>query len=472
MLLAAAACGRKEQLVIFATGRTQGRLWADASGTGGFAVFKNLYDSEQEPRLAVDLGNWSSATPEGWLTKGRSSAECVGAVPYAAAGVGMEELSLSPAELKGVAESAGIPLLASNLYLRPNKKPDFLRSSTITEAGGRKIGIFSLLINSPSRPDSRKYLPHYKLEKERYEAEKAIKALRDAGAQLTVMLLGINPKETAGQDYYRDFLSKLPRVDLVITDEPSIKKPFKVKRTWVVPSGNEMAAAARIGLVLDPASGKLKDLHYKLLPLRTEKYGEAPALLKIIARHRAAAAAYFGRKVGFLNAALPLEDGPEHPASDFAADCMRRWARTNAAIIGLDETAAPLSSGTVTLGNLYASFPRESSVVFVKIRGSDLERALEALQPSGISVSGLRLFMRGAALERSETETGPLAPVHIYRLAVPDSLASGRDNPVLSSAMEFANSKHRLRDVMRWCFSKQKSYDRPTGARIVRGGAE
>jgi 2',3'-cyclic-nucleotide 2'-phosphodiesterase (5'-nucleotidase family) len=190
-------------------------------------------------------------------------------------------------------------------------------------------------------------------------------------------------------------------------------------------------------------------------------------MLKVIEGHEKALAAHFGRKIGFLGAALPLEDHGVYPAADFAADCIRRWARTSAAIIGIAEPAAGFSSGPVTTGALHRAFPLDSSVVFVKIRGEDLERALAALQPAEISVSGLRLFLNNGALDRVQTENGQLIPGHVYQVAVPDSLASGRDNPVLYSAAEFVNSKRRVRDVMSWCFSLRKPFSAPAGGRII-----
>lgn len=458
--------------MLFATGRSQGRLWADkASGTGGFAVFKRLYDSEKNPKLALDLGSWTSAAPEAWLSRGRSTAACLAAVPYAAAGAGFEDLSLSVKDLEQLAaEQSVTPLLASNVYLKSNKKPPFLRSHALVSAGGRKIGVFSLILNSPARPNTPKHLAHYRLEKESYEAERAIRALRDGGAQLVVMLLAVNPKEKAPPEYFKNLLALLPRVDLVVTDEPTLKKPFRAGKSWVAPAGLGMAEAARLALTLDASSGRITAVKFKRLELDPDKYGEDPGMLKVVDGFRKTAAAHFGRKVGVLKAALPLQENGLSPAADFAADCMRRWARTNAAIIGLTEPAAGLPAGAVTLGDLYKAFPLDSSVVFVKIRGDDLERALAGLNPSELSVSGLRLFLRDGALERAEGENGPLSPGHVYHLAVPDSLVSGRENPVLSSAMEFANSRRSLREVVGWCFSRQSSFSRPPGGRIIKAG--
>ncbi len=474
LLAGAGACAKKEQVVIFATSRTQGRAWAAEGGglsrkTGGFAVFKKLYDAEARPKAAVDLGNWFSAVPEGWLTRGRSTLACLDGVPYAAAAAGMEDLSLSPQEMQKLAESSRTRILASNLYLKSNKKPEFLASVAAAKTGPVKIGFFSVLIASPSKPNRPKYLAAYKLEKETYEAARAVKSLRDDGAQVVVMLLGVNPKEAAGQDFFRDLLSKVPRVDLVITDEPSVKKPFRAGRAWVAPAGSGPDEAARLALTVDPAAGRMTGLDWDRIKLYADKYGEDKAELDIIAGFRKSAADHFARRVGFLQDDLPLADKAGTPAADFASDCLRRWAKSNAAIVGLSELAAPLSSGPVTVGSLYASFPADSSVVFIKIRGDDLERALGGLQPSEISVSGLKLTLKDGAVDRVATEAGPLTAAKVYRVAVPDSLAGGPENAILSSAMEFANSRRSVRDVMGWCFSRQKAWARPEGGRIAKG---
>ncbi|HNW45754.1 MAG TPA: hypothetical protein PKI19_14740, partial [Elusimicrobiales bacterium] len=104
---------------------------------------------------------------------------------------------------------------------------------------------------------------------------------------------------------------------------------------------------------------------------------------------------------------------------------------------------------------------------FVKIRGDDLENVLSGMQPGSFSVSGLRLFIKGGTLERVEAAAGPLTPAKVYHIAVPDSLVSGKENSVLSNAMEFANSKRYLREIVGWCLSSRKKFEKPEGGRIV-----
>ena len=461
VLLFFCACSKKEEVVLFVTARLEGRISSapdpalKSAGAGGLAVFKNIYDREKRPRLALDLGNWLSDMPEGRIIGSQAVIECMAAVPYSAAALGYRDLTLDPRELEKLSKTAPFPLLASNLYLKNDKKPEFLRSYALLQAGGRKIGVFAINVSDPKKTNQPKYLLNYRLEKESYEIEKALKPLKEGGAKITVMLLNINPKTAAKPEFYRKFLEKLPKTDLVITDEPSLKKPFKAGKSWVVPSGRG-SSAARVTLSIDPATGALSGIDWSMIVLDKARYGEDPGVLKVINRHLRRLESYMGRRIGFLSAELKLHEGNASPIGDFTAGCMKRWARSNAALLVNSELGAGLSSGPVTTGDIYKVIPYDTSVVFVKIRGSELAGALEDKTLSDISVSGLKILTREGGIKSVETDSQPLVPGRIYHLAVPDSIVNNKDYPILPNAMEFANSKRFLREILGWCFSLRK----------------
>ena len=471
LFLILCSCSKKEETVIFVTARLEGRINSapdpalKGAGAGGLAVFKNIYKLEKRPRLALDLGNWLSDTPEGRIMGSQAIIECMAAVPYSAAALGYRDLTLGPRELEKLSKTASFPLLASNLYMKSNKKPEFLRSCALLQAGGRKIGVFAINVSDPQKANQPKYLLNYRLEKESYEIEKALKALKEGGAKITVMLLNINPKTAAKPEFYRKFLEELPKTDLVITDEPSLKKPFKAGRSWVVPSGRG-AGAARVILAIDSATGALADIDWSMIVLDKAKYGEDPGVLEVVNRHLRRLESYMGRRIGFLTAELKLREGGASPIGDFTAGCMKRWARSNAALLVNSELAAGLSSGPVTTGNIYKVMPYDTSVVFVKIRGSELADALEDKTLSDISASGLKILTGEGGIQNVETDSGPLVPGRVYRLAVPDSIVNNMDYPILPNAMEFANSKRFLREILGWCFSLRKTSS-PTPAASV-----
>ncbi|MCX5786476.1 MAG: 5'-nucleotidase C-terminal domain-containing protein [Elusimicrobia bacterium] len=461
LFLILGSCSKKEEAVIFVTARLEGRISAEPDSAlkgalaGGVAVFKNLYKLEGKPKLALDMGNWLSETSEGRVMGAQAVLDCLDAVPYSAAAPGYRDLALAPRELEKLSKTVSFPLLASNLYLKNNRKPDFLRGFALLEAGGHKIGVFAINVADPQKANQPKNLLNYHLEKESYEIEKALKALKDGGAKITVMLLNINPKASAKPEFYRKFLEKLPKTDLIITDEPSLKKPFKAGKSWVVPSGLG-SSAARIRLYIDPVAGTLTAIDWDLLPLDKAKYGEDPAALEVVNRHLHSVTRYMERRIGFLSTELKLRDGGRSAMGDFAAGCMKRWAHSNAALLVNSDLAAGISSGPVTVGDIYRVMPYDTSVVFVKIRGAELADALEDKVLSDISVSGLKIIAGETGIKSVETDSGPLVPGHVYRLAVPDSIVNNADYPILPNAMEFANSKRFLREILGWCFSLRK----------------
>jgi len=475
LLLSFSACSRTDKITLFATARAEGWLWSrpaadDKKGSGeagGYAVLRKVYDLEKQPKLAVDLGNWFSETPEGYLTKGAAAAACMNSVPYAVSALGPEDLTLAPGDLEKLVRASSFAVVASNLYLRNNKKPAFLTSQHIIELGGTKIGFLAVTVMDPAKFGAQRYLPNYKLEKESYEIERAVKTLKDGGARVTVLLLGVNPKKSAGGDFYDSFLAKTPRLDLVLTDDPGLKKPRRVNKTWVVSVPHKLSAVSRIELSIEPDTGRLTGVGAKNILLDKNKYGEDKETLAVVNKQRAAVTRLFSRKVGTAAADLRVSEGSVSPLGNFTADCVKRWARSDASIINNSVLGGDILKGSVTTGDLYRVFPFDTSVVFVKIRGEDLKSAIETVSRD-ISVSGMEIRMQGAGVERLLIGGEPVRPGHIYHIAVPDSIVNDRDYSLLSSATEFANSKRFLREVLGWCFSRRAVTPKPDLNRITR----
>lgn len=473
-LLLLSACSKTDKLTIYATARSGGWLWArpepgsqKTAETGGYAVLRKVYDLEKGPKLAVDLGNWFSETPEGYLTKGAAAAACMNAIPYAVSALGPEDLTLSPADLEKLVRASSFTVLASNLYLRSNKKPAFIKSQQVITAGGTRLGFLAVSVMDPERFNVQRHLPNYKLEKESYEIERALKALKEGGAQVTVLLLGVNPKKPAGKDFHAAFLGKLPRLDLVITDDPGLGKPLRVKKTWVVPAPSRLAAAGRIELSIEPGTGRLTGVRARNLRLEKDKYGEDAGVLETVNRQRAVITKLFSRRVGAAAADILKTEGSASPLGNFTADCVKRWARSDAAIVNNPVLGGDILKGPVTAGDLYRVLPFDTSVVFVKIRGEDLKHAIENVSRD-ISVSGMEIRMQGPAVERLSIGGEPVRPDRIYRVAVPDAIVNDKDYSLLSNATEFANSRRFLREVLGWCFSRQAVTPKPDLNRIIR----
>ena len=477
MLFSFSACSKTDKITIYATARSGGWLWSrpgtDSSKgkgeTGGYAVLRKVYDQERNPKLAVDLGNWFSDTPEGYLTKGGAAAACMNTIPYTVSAMGPEDLSLSPSDLEKLVRASSFTVLASNLYLKnSDKRIPFINSQQVVSVGGIQIGFLAVTVMEPAKTDVQRYLPNYKLGKESYDIDRSLKSLKDAGARVTVLLLSINPKKQAAKDFYFSFLNKMPRLDLVITDDPGLKKPLRVNKTWVVAAPSRLTSAARIELSVEPGTGRLVDVGARNILLEKDKYGEDKTTLETVNRQRAVIKKLFSKHVGVAAADIKQSENSVSPLGNFTADCVKRWARSNAAIVNNSVLGGDILKGPVTVGDLYRVLPFDTSVVFIKIRGSDLTRAVEETASRDISVSGMEIWMRGPVVERLLIDGSPVKPDHVYRIAVPDSIVNDKDYSLLSNATEFANSRRFLREVLGWCFSRQTVTPKPDTGRISR----
>ena len=416
----------------------------------------------------MDLGNWSADTPAGRLTKGSAVMEMLNAFPYDAAVPGITDINLPAKDFDRLADAAKFPLIASNLYQRSGERYDKMPQHYTKEINGHKIGFLSVLLANPKKPDRQKNYARFRIEKGSYDANLAINTLKRDGAQIIIILLSIDPSAESDRSYYKKFTSLVSRANIIITDDPAVRRAFRSNKTWIVPAGAGNKKVERTEIFFNPETGKVSAAESKTLDIDPLRHKENQALHNIAIKYQIEEKKHFAKKIGTVRSPLPLESSGLHPMANFAADCIKLWAKTNASLMPFSETAAGFSSTTVRLSDLYSSFPADSNIVFVKIRGENLSDSLKALQHGTFTVSGLKLYYtKDGILEKAEGAAGPLKADKIYQVAVPDSMITAENNSLLANAAEFANSKRPTRDVIRWCTASRYTFT-PFTERIIK----
>ncbi|MDQ7774160.1 MAG: 5'-nucleotidase C-terminal domain-containing protein [Elusimicrobiales bacterium] len=448
-----ASCAWRDSVVVYLTSDARGWVLRAPEDEGpapaGFPVLKKFLGTEKRPFLLFHAGPWLSGPPESLPQRARAAAECMAGLPYSAAALLGEDLELDPAKVEKALKGSPLPLLGSNLYLKNGKRVPFAGRSVTAPVGGTSLGLAVLTAPRPDRLAWPKYGTRYKFEKETYETELALKEMAAAGAGIKAVLLEIGEGEGA-IDFLKYFLGHFSgRLDLALVRSPAVTKRFAYKGIIVLPV---LDGLNRAELKPGPKGG-LADASHKVIELDAEKHGSDPAVEAMLDSHRSGVQAALDRVIGTLP--HPLEPGKTGPstAGSWAAACLRRWARGDAAIFDPADIRAPLPRGEVRTGDLYRALPGENNVVFVKIRGQEL---LEFLRDS----AGRRLSYAGisydAAKGTGEADGQPIQPGRLYRVAIPDSMVSETDYAILSTAMEFANSRHPVRDTMRWCLGRRQ----------------
>lgn len=448
-----ASCAWRDSVVVYLTSDATGWVLRDTEddspAPAGFPVLKKFLESEERPFLLFHAGPWLSGPTESLPQRAKAAAECMAGIPYAAAGLLGEDLDLDPARLEKALKGSPLPLLGSNLYLKDGRRVPFASLSRTAPLGGTSLGLAVLTAPKPDRLSWPKYGTRYKFEKETYETELALKEMSAAGAGIKAVLLEIGEGEGA-MDFLKYFLGHFNgRLDLALVKSAAVTKEFSYKGTRVVPV---LEGLNRVELRLSPKGG-LADSSHRTIRLDAARHGSDPAVEAMLDSHRSGAQAALDRVIGTLPYPLePGRSGPS-PAGAWAAACLKRWARGDAAIFDPSDIRADLPRGEVRLGDLYRALPGENNVVFVKIRGQEL---LEFLRDS----AGRRLSYAGvsydAAKGSGEADGQPIQPGRLYRVAIPDSMVSETDYAILSTAMEFANSRHPVRDTMRWCLGRRQ----------------
>ncbi|KAF0126909.1 MAG: 5'-nucleotidase domain-containing protein [Elusimicrobia bacterium] len=448
-----ASCSWRDSVVVYLTSDARGWTLRSPEDEGpapaGFPVLKKVIENEERPFLLFHAGPWLSGPPESLPQRAKAAAECMAGMPYAAAGLLGEDLDLDPARVERALKDSPLPLLGSNLYLKSGKRLPFAGRSVTSAVGGTSLGLAVLTAPQPDKLVWPKYGVRYKFEKETYEVELALKEMSAAGAGIKAVLLEIGEGDGA-MEFLKYFLGHFNgRVNLALVKSPAVTKRFTYKGTLVVPV---LDGLNRVELRLSPKGG-LADASHGTIRLDAEKHGSDPAVEAMLDSHRSGAQATLDRVIGTLP--YPLEPGNSGPstAGAWAAACLKRWARGDAAIFDPADMRAPLPRGEVKLGDLYRALPGENSVVFVKIRGQEL---LEFLRDS----AGRRLSYAGvsydAASGAGEADGQPIQPGRLYRVAIPDSMVSETEYTILSTAMEFSNSRHPVRDTLRWCLGHRQ----------------
>ncbi|MFH1618925.1 MAG: 5'-nucleotidase C-terminal domain-containing protein [bacterium] len=486
LLLFLCGCARTHSIVIFCTGDIHGKFRPEpgsgGEAYGGIAVLKRAVDLEKTPHLLLDAGNWFHGTAEGWITGGKTAVELMNAAGYAAAALGRTEFSIARKELDSLLAKADFAVLSSNVHeTRRGAKAFPAAPYAIRDTGGYKVGIFALTSPGTPRLNLSENTAGLRFAQGMEEAKEAVKALRKKGAAVVVALCdscfygekGEKTEEISPQKLARE----VSGIDVIIGSHSHKLSVRAVKsgktKTWIISTGSGLLYAGRLEIKINAFSGRVHSLKADRILLDKAVYGEDRRLLKLADSLSERSSKKLDRRIG--RASVELESSPsgESRLGNWAADCLRTWGRTDAALMGPGMPGGKISEGPVSLRVIYGIVPSDDSVMFVKLRGDDLQAVMQnGLEKGGLQISGLKVFLSGTE-EKEKVEEVLIAghvpaQAKIYKLAVPDSLAGAEGLETLSNVVEFANTRRPVREILAWCAGRQKVIADPGLGRWVR----
>ena len=466
-----AACTKPPELVICAAQGAHGVMWPDDGG-GGLGVLKNAAAAEKRPHLLLGGDGWFVGTPEGVRDRGLDTARLMGAVGYDAVLAGPDEFTYGWRNLQYVVQESSLPALGSNVRVPGGK---FLLPSVVKDFGAFRVGVLGLLADEQHRRAGQaSATPPVKNELE--QTRELAGDLKRQGVEFVVALLAGDRQETLAMSRQRaaELAAAVPELSLVLVFNRMSGEAEAVRsgQSWLAVCPYVPGSVFQLTLALNPAAHGVRNVAVRRLALDASVYGEDAKIAARVSALRADTDRKLGRRV----TSAPQELSGE-ALGNWAADCLMRWGKGQAAFLNRGALWSSIPAGPVTEKTLYQLYPQDDTVMIVKIRGAELRQALEQsldspsspLYAGGVSIDYNPQGDPGMRIRAVAVDGTPIADNKLYKVIATDfMLAGGEGCAGLSQAVEFANTHEPVRKVLRWCMAKNRSIAAPGGQRWIK----
>ncbi|MDR0232775.1 MAG: 5'-nucleotidase C-terminal domain-containing protein [Dysgonamonadaceae bacterium] len=150
-------------------------------------------------------------------------------------------------------------------------------------------------------------------------------------------------------------------------------------------------------------------------------------------------------------------DPPDYLLVNLTADAMKQYGDehikdgVDMAFMNINGHRASLNKGTITLGDIYRIYPFDNELVFLELKGDDLEKIFNSFaekSPQGFS-SNIKLTIQNQQVNSLTIDGKPLDKDKIYKIITLDYLAEGNDGmSSLKNAITTSTTGILLRNMM------------------------
>ena len=154
-------------------------------------------------------------------------------------------------------------------------------------------------------------------------------------------------------------------------------------------------------------------------------------------------------------------EGQDSALSLYTAACLKKWGKTSIGLMNLEALGEGLPQGDITEEDLYKAFPFDDKVMFLKMYGVNLLKALESNLESKhqAALSGIKIsYDKENRIKKVIIIGQELQKKQLYDIAMPDHLignAAGYED--FLDMYEFKNTDRTVRDIVTWCLNRKNT---------------
>lgn len=459
-ILFCACSDNKTKLEIYHTGAISGYFYAQTFGEehksyGGLPALKKLLSNKQEPFLLFDSGNLFSVTREGQIAKLAGALNLLSRLPYTAITLSAEDFKFGTEDIKNALKDNKIPIVISNLKAQDGSTPKGIKNNMIFNFEGLKIGVLGVI--SKNDFDSLFRKSDFKVYDEVESLKTQIENLKKEEVDLIILLssLGFERQDKSASD--KTLLDELTDINILLGI--GNKENADNSKVIINQAQANLQQVSLINLVLNKnkqiSSHDTRDV---LLDIST--LGEEENLLAEINVLKQQVAKTRTKHITKVDTYLESE-GQDSALGLYTAACLKKWGKTAIGLMNLEALGEGLPQGDVTEEDLYKAFPFDDRVMFVKMYGADLLRALEnnLVSQHQAALSGIKIsYDKENKIKKVVINGQELQKKQLYDIAMPDHLISNAPGyEEFLNMYEFKNTDRTVRDIVTWCLNRKNT---------------
>lgn len=489
---------------VIGTNDVHGELVADKD-KGGIITFSGYVAALRAARkndgavLLVDAGDMWQGTLESNLAEGAPIVQAYNALGYDAAAIGNHEFDFGPAgpksipvngdddprsALKNRALETRFPLLSANIVeASTGERVEWnnVHASIMIERAGIDIGLIGVITTSTPATTMTANISDLRIAPLEEAIVTEAKSLRDAGAELVVVLAHAggrctefdDPTDLSSCETDREIMrvaNAIPEglVDHIVAGHHHTGVAHIVNGISVTSSYSNTRAFSRTDFTVDRKSGEVVDRRvfppqrnqpadsYEGFPLKPME-----GIVEVATRAREAANQYQAEELGvYLETPMTLRRGPESELGNLMVDAVREFTNADIAIHNVrGGIRAELPAGALTFGSVFRMFPFDNRIAVIELSGAEL-RSIVAKQAHNTGrwagFSGVRNVVDCVdgqmVIRMLRPDLTEIADADRLNVAVNDFLLLGGDDvltPVIpEGGFEIPHDTQLVRDVV------------------------
>ena len=504
-------------ITILHTNDHHGHFWQNDHGEYGLGAQKTLVDSIRQEvaaqggsLLLLSGGDINTGVPESDLQDAEPDFRGMNLVGYDAMAIGNHELDNPLSLLRQQEKWATSPLLSANIYQKSTQQRLF-KPYALFDKQGIKIAVIGLTTDDTAKIGNPEYFTDIEFRVPAQEAKQVVEQLRkDEKPDVIIAAthMGHYDDGNHGSNAPGDveMARSLPAgyLDMIVgghSQDPVCMASENHKQVDYVPgtpcapdrqNGTWIVQAHEWGKYVGRAdfqfrNGELKLVHYQLIPVNlkkkvekadgtservfyTQQIAEDPSMMKLLTPFQEKGKAQLDVKIGSVNGKLEGDRSKvrfvQTNLSRVLLAAQMERAEADFAVMSGGGVRDSIEGGDITYKNVLKVQPFGNTLVYVEMKGSDVEKYLAVVANMKVDSGAYAQFANvsltadGQGVSNVKIKGEPLQADKTYRMATLNFNALGGDGyPKLDTLPSYVNTGFIDAEVLKQYIEKHSPLD-------------